>query len=45
VLVAPPATAAPARSRGRQPVLAIALHGLFAATLLLLVITAAVGAG
>jgi hypothetical protein len=45
VLVAPPVAAAPARSRGRQPVLAIALHGLFAATLLLLVITAAVGAG
>jgi manganese efflux pump family protein len=45
VLVAPPAAPAPARSNGRAPVLAIALHGLFATTLLLLVITAAVGAG
>jgi hypothetical protein len=45
---APPAAAAPvapARSRGGQPVLVIALHGLFATTVLLLVITAAVGAG
>jgi len=45
VLLAPPAAPAPARSRGGQPVLVIALHGLFAATLLLLVITAAAGAG
>ena len=45
VLVAPPAAPAPARSRGGQPVLVIALHGLFATTVLLLVITAAVGAG
>ena len=51
MLVAPPAAPAPlaapapARSRGRPPVLVIALHGLFAATLLLLAITAAVGAG
>lgn len=36
---------APARSGGHQPVLVIALHGLFAVTTLLLVITAAVGAG
>jgi manganese efflux pump family protein len=47
VLVAPPAPAAPApaRSGARQPVLVIALHGLFAATVLALVLTAAVGAG
>jgi hypothetical protein len=48
VLVAPPAPAtpaAPARAPARQPVLIIALHGLFATTVLLLVITAAVGAG
>jgi manganese efflux pump family protein len=47
VLVAPPAPAAPAPSRsgGRQPILVIALHGLFAATVLALVLTAAVGAG
>jgi len=47
VLAAPPATAAPAPARpgGRQPVLVIALHGLFAATVLALVLTAAVGAG
>jgi hypothetical protein len=45
VLVATPAAPAPARSRGGQPVLVIALHGLFAATVLLLVITAAAGAG
>ena len=47
VLAAPPATAAPAPERpgGRQPVLVIALHGLFAATVLALVLTAAVGAG
>jgi len=50
VLVAPPAptpapTTAPARPAGRQPVLVIALHGMFAVTVLLLVLTAAVGAG
>ncbi|HTU04699.1 MAG TPA: hypothetical protein VMG13_04020 [Trebonia sp.] len=47
VLAAPPAMAAPAPARpgGRQPVLVIALHGLFAATVLALVLTAAVGAG
>lgn len=53
VLVAPGPPGAPgtpgapgaARPGGRQPVLVIALHGLFAVTALLLVITAAVGAG
>ena len=46
VLVVPPApAAAPAPPAARQPVLVIALHGLFAVTVLLLVITAAVGAG
>jgi hypothetical protein len=50
VLVAPPAptpaqTPAPARPAAGPPVLVIALHGLFAVTVLLLVITAAVGAG
>jgi manganese efflux pump family protein len=34
-----------ARSGGGQPALVIALHGLFAVTALVLVITAAVGAG
>lgn len=43
-LVAPPA-AAVRRGRPRMPVLMIAAHGLFAATVLLLVITATVGAG
>jgi hypothetical protein len=43
-LLAPAVTARPA-SRPRTPVLAIAAHGLFAATALLLVLLAAVGAG
>lgn len=43
-LVAPPA-AAVRRGRPRMPVLMIAAHGLFAATVLLLVITATIGAG
>ena len=42
VLVAPPA---PARQGPRQPVLVIALHGLFAVAVLALALTAAVGAG
>jgi hypothetical protein len=49
VIVAPPAPATPARAPARsgagRPVLVIAPHGLFATTVLLLVITAAVGAG
>jgi hypothetical protein len=43
-LLAPAVTARPA-SRSRIPVLAIAAHGLFAVTALLLVLLAAVGAG
>ena len=40
-----PAAATQPHSRSRIPVLAIAAHGVFAATALLLVLLAAIGAG